>query len=90
MIKTAEHALEAVNASMTPGQFLVDMIPIRMSPSVLCTVIANLIWLVPVRFLPEWFPGIKFKRQARLWRASTEQVLHGPLKLARELLVSIN
>lgn len=29
MIKTAEHAHEAVVASMTPGQFLVDMIPIR-------------------------------------------------------------
>lgn len=28
MIRTAEHAHEAVVASMTPGQFLVDVIPI--------------------------------------------------------------
>lgn len=41
-----------------------------------------------MRFLPEWFPGAGFKKQARLWRESVQKMAEKPLELSRELLVS--
>ena len=31
-----------------------------------------------VKYVPEWFPGANFKRLARKWRASTQDVVELP------------
>ena len=84
--KTAEHALEVMDTALTPGQFLVDVIPIR-TPYTVSDLHGNLTCVAVVRYLPEWLPGVHFKRQARLWKISTKKLLHSPFELARELLV---
>jgi len=37
-------------------------------------------WIPALRFIPEWFPGAGFKRQAREWREVTEAVQKEPFE----------
>lgn len=40
-----------------------------------------------MKYLPEWFPGANFQREARLWRASVEKMLHVPFNVVKQRMV---
>lgn len=87
-IATAEHAMEAVNASLVPGAFLVDLFPIcefrftRRFPLLAVECYGKL-----VKYVPEWFPGATFKTKARIWRQSVLGSLNVPWAAVRERMV---
>ncbi|GJE99705.1 cytochrome P450 [Phanerochaete sordida] len=46
-----------------------------------------LVDVLPVlKYVPEWFPGAGFKRQAKIWRESVLKMLHVPFDQAKDLL----
>ncbi|RDX54729.1 cytochrome P450 [Lentinus brumalis] len=38
----------------------------------------------PLKYLPSWFPGAAFKRQARQWRAELEHLVYTPYNIVKE------
>ncbi|KIP03142.1 hypothetical protein PHLGIDRAFT_26261 [Phlebiopsis gigantea 11061_1 CR5-6] len=59
LIATAEAAMWAANQCMTPGAYLVDLIPI-------------------LKYVPAWFPGAQFKREAREWKKTVDAMANVP------------
>ncbi|KAE9390448.1 cytochrome P450 [Gymnopus androsaceus JB14] len=41
-------------------------------------------WL---KYIPSWVPGASFQRQARIWKADMEKLLHGPFAAAKSSLI---
>ena len=37
-----------------------------------------------MKYIPEWFPGAKFKRQAKVWKAVIDDMLHVPFNAVKE------
>ena len=37
----------------------------------------------PVKYVPEWFPGAGFKRQASLWKKHVDAMADVPFELAK-------
>lgn len=70
---------------MNPGQFLVDIIPIR--KPLRSSLVESPTNHSEVKYVPEWFPGAGFQKQAKIWRASVDRMLHVPFNLAKQLLV---
>ncbi|KAF8524233.1 cytochrome P450 [Gautieria morchelliformis] len=45
--------------------------------------------ILPIlRYLPEWFPGAKFKRDARIWNEQLQELVHYPYRAVKEDLAS--
>ena len=42
-----------------------------------------------VKYVPEWFPGAGFKKQARTWRRSVDRLLNAPYEDVQRRLVRI-
>jgi hypothetical protein len=82
----AEHALESVSATANPGSYLVDVLPIRMSHDIHRTLSALTTYLV--KYLPEWFPGAHFQKEAKMWRISIMKTLHEPFNTVKDRIVS--
>jgi hypothetical protein len=78
-------AMEHFGETTRPGAYLVDIIPI-------CK------WLLPyissnlddleVKYLPEWFPGASFKREAKRMRADLMRACDRPYDRVMKELVS--
>lgn len=67
-VEIAEESMRVGSLAGAPGKWLVDSLPWRKSSSsALCWIYTYLIWFLLVRFLPDWFPGAGFKRQAKQW-----------------------
>ncbi|EKM49100.1 uncharacterized protein PHACADRAFT_214509 [Phanerochaete carnosa HHB-10118-sp] len=48
-----------------------------------------LVDLIPaLKYVPEWFPGAGFQRQAKIWKASLDSMLHVPFNAAKNLLAA--
>ena len=41
-----------------------------------------------VRYIPEWFPGASFKKQARIWRETIIQLPLVPFEAVKEAFAS--
>ncbi|KAE9394854.1 cytochrome P450 [Gymnopus androsaceus JB14] len=41
-------------------------------------------WL---KYIPSWAPGASFQRQARIWKADTEKLLHGPFAATKSSMI---
>lgn len=71
----------------TPGKWLVDAFPpcmFTVSASVITGKSAN---LHQVRFLPNWFPMVKFKKQAQLWEQTISDCYDKPIAFVRRQMV---
>lgn len=84
-IATAEHAAAAVIATLNPGSYLVDLLPFcALHPD--CEKFV-LIHLYIVKYVPEWFPGADFQRQARIWRKSVMAARNEPYDVVKGQMV---
>ena len=87
-IKIARNVVEAISATTDTGSgYLVDTIPLRM-------VIFMFSWpknfntASPVKYLPEWFPGATFKREAKVWKGYADAMLNVPFQVMQDNIVS--
>jgi hypothetical protein len=85
LVNLVNVALEHFSIASTPGTWLVDSIPA-------CELILKVSYclFVPqadsnaVKYLPAWFPGAGFKRTAREWRKTLEEVAKKPYALVQK------
>jgi hypothetical protein len=85
LINLAERTLERFVYALVPGKFLV----VRLFTSAMLKAGANffqdaLPWL---KYIPSWFPGANFKRQAKIWRKDVEDMMEVPYQAVREGMV---
>lgn len=86
LLQLAELADHEFSVASTPGAFLVDMLPQRMSISLsLSSCGSNDSF--SVRHIPEWLPGAGFQRKAREWRKTTIDLRDEPYKYISQQLV---
>ena len=88
-IKIAEESLQALSAATNAGAYLVDSIPIRVFSRHIVDVDESLNKRI-VRYIPEWFPGARFQRDARLWRPVVHQMLNKPFDHVKSMMVYTN
>lgn len=46
-------------------------------------------WMPPVRYVPDWFPGASFKRKAKKWHASLNEMADRPFEYVKKQMVSV-
>ena len=45
-------------------------------------------YIPSLKYIPSWFPGASFKRQAHAWRQLSRQMLESPFDIVRRNMVS--
>ena len=85
-IDIAERALQAVNAGVNAGSFLVDIVPICESLRDGLLVHRSHVFFV-VRHIPDWFPGANFKRLAKKWRVPVTEMSEKPYAYFKKRMV---
>ena len=86
LVEMANKAMHNFSVITTPGRFLVDMLPICTLSKSLCFVsVASRVLLV--RYLPDWFPGSGFHRDAKRWRKMVSETADTPHEFVLEHLV---
>ena len=76
----------AVTATLVPGKWLVDVIPIR---GCLCTqtvIHKQLTYPLIVQYIPDWFPGMGFKVVAKEVRDKFKISVDGPLEYVKSAM----
>jgi hypothetical protein len=43
--------------------------------------------LLTVRYVPEWCPGMGWKRQARIWKKTVTRLADAPFEYVRQMMV---
>jgi hypothetical protein len=85
----AEKAMHIFNVTTVPGAFLVDVLPFCESCSLVilarvCLINSKCI----VRYVPSWFPGAAFQKQAKLWREDMDRARSRPVDSVMKDVVS--
>lgn len=84
------HQAMVCSAEVVNTVYLVDIFPFRKThPHSHLTYRLMPSWETPVKHIPSWFPGAKFKRQAKEWNKSVIEMLHAPYKAFKERAVSL-
>ena len=84
---TAERATEAISATTNAGSYLVDALPFcKRSVSCRAVLLRKLIHTA-VKYVPEWFPGAAFQREARIWKEYAMKMLNEPFDIVKRQLV---
>jgi len=80
-------AVSVAEAVVIPRAFFVDALPIRMSPSqeLLPKNELNL-FILAVKYVPEWFPGAGFQTFARTAKAKLDKLINVPFQHVKESL----
>lgn len=84
-VALAERAMMGIASAARPGAHLVDMFPFRMFCSILIN--TSLYSLFPVDYLPQWFPGAGFKKEAAELRQVIDSLVESPWKFTHNNLV---
>ena len=43
-----------------------------------------------MKYIPEWFPGAEFKRQAARWKVTVDKMFESPYQLVKESVVCVH
>lgn len=86
-IATAKHAADALRATFNPGSYLVDLIPLRKSTTLVVTRRSLKRCPTTVKYVPEWMPGASFQREARAWRKSITDMRDKPYSILKQKMV---
>jgi hypothetical protein len=74
LVELAGKAMDEFAKAAVPGVWVVDIMPFRKYSAYL----KGKAKLLVVRYLPDWFPGTRFKRTARQWRATLTDLTERP------------
>jgi hypothetical protein len=86
-VALADLALEHFSLSAPPGSFLVNLLPAR--TGALNPAHEGDADVIPVKYIPSWFPGCKFQETAKAWNEVFERAAQGPFDFVKEGLVSL-
>ncbi|KAG1869504.1 cytochrome P450 [Suillus subluteus] len=78
-IDLAERAVDQFSQCTAPGAFMVDIMPFCNDYKILNFALAN---------VPEWFPGAGFKRLAREWSKTREDMVVTPYKFVKDQMAA--
>ena len=87
-VDLADTAVDQFSRSTAPGAFMVDIIPackLRINDCRRSAIHISYL----VRYVPEWFPGAGFKRMAREWNATLQDMVDQPYKFVKDQMVYI-
>lgn len=85
LIKIAQDAMEGFSVASEPGRWWVDSIPARRKDIVIFMLKTN---AVAVKYLPPWFPGASFQREAQRMRADLDKLFEVPYQFVKNEIVS--
>jgi len=88
LVEMAGDAMNVFTMIITPGRFLVDTVPMCMFPTGRFDRFELVERILLVRYLPEWFPGGGFHKDAKRWRKIVRETADTPHQLVLEHLVS--
>lgn len=90
-ITTAEHATQAIAASSNAGSYLVDTLPI--CKHTIFFIRKNIEQIIDcsrvVKYVPAWFPGAGFQKEARGWSQSVDKMREEPWKETKKRMVML-
>lgn len=86
-VEGAENVMDAVDHCVTPGAYLVDLLPICKSYAVSSS-LSNAECLV--KYVPQWMPGAAFQRQARRWKTLSIPARDKPWEHVKNRMVCCN
>ena len=81
----AEQTIASFNTAGRPGRYLVDLIPIRTCSIygiVECIYSADQCF--PVKYVPSWFPGAEFQKDALYARDMSRKMVNNPFNVVKE------
>ena len=84
-IACVDRVLVEILESMKPGKWLVDIFPACKTFSL---IESHLLSNFEVKYLPTWFPGASFHKQALLWRKSVPEISVKPYLAAKSEVVN--
>lgn len=87
-ILTAEHAVASISATTNAGSYLVDVLPFCEYIEFLRLHLRSIFNIPVVKYVPEWVPGARFQKDARLWKASVMKMLHQPFDVVKARMVT--
>ena len=85
-LKANIEASHAVSATLVPGKWLVDVIPIRACVCTQTVTHKRLTHRSIVRHIPDWFPGMGFKVHAKEVREKFEVSVDGPMDYVKNAM----
>lgn len=88
-VDAAVKALAALSTAAVPGKYWVDIIPwgtyhIRLYLSASRSRLTLLI----VKYIPSWFPGAGFKKEANAWKQMTDNMIDLPYAAVKQEIVT--
>lgn len=85
ILEAAEEGVECLSEIVNAGSYLVDSVPIRKNSAPVSASAGGLSDLLKtVKYLPEWFPGAGFKRQAAHWKEKVDALHLRPFEVAKK------
>jgi len=87
-VDLADTAVDQFSRSTATGAFMVDIIPackLRVDDRRRSAIDISCL----VSYVPEWFPGAGFKRKAREWNATLQEMVNQPYKFVKDQMVYI-
>ena len=79
-------AIRVIGTATTPGKFLVDVIPTREYLYVQTAACKHLTNPPIVRYIPDWFPGTRFKALAKEARDKFKISVDGPFEYVKNAM----
>jgi hypothetical protein len=89
-VKLADIATEQFSLSTSPGGFLVNLVPSRKVMSCSMDFVPYIVFCcIQVSFIPDWFPGTGFKKTAREWANTLNEMIERPHQYVKDQMVSL-
>lgn len=85
LVSMAEQVMHYLSTTVAPNRYWVDAIPARELFVWLILVVWS--YLLQVRYVPSWFPGAGFKKEAAACRAVVEQFMYEPFSKVKAEIV---
>jgi hypothetical protein len=88
LVAFTDKATEQFSVACLPGAFLVDVLPIRTCSPIFTRSHDKLTFFTfPVKYVPEWFPGAGFKKTAKQWLATVNELAEKPYLMVKDEMV---
>ena len=85
-LKASLESGHALAKALVPGKFIADIIPISACACARTVTDKHLTKRLTVRYIPDWFPGAKFKVLAKETRDKFKVAVDGPMEYVKNAM----
>ena len=85
-LKASIEAAHASTTALVPGKFIADVIPMREYLHAWAVTDKHLTKRLIVRYIPDWFPGAKFKVVGKTARDKFKVAIDGPFEYVKNAM----